>query len=202
VADTTIPQSQSRSPDVFKWVCLAVATMAAGWLGWVINDLRLELKKTAGTLNRELPKILANTKTITESMKDLSNDLKQLRELGGISGGAKDNSLVKYADDVLDLIQKQDAKIGKKKLLRDSLKDPLPAKEWVVGARREAIYHSFRVRSKREMLEKLTTTLTGGTWYIQFADEDPVPLLEWVKQNHPDSAKLFQPPKPKAGKTK
>jgi hypothetical protein len=187
-----------HSDSLFKWLCLLAAVAAAGFLCWGVNDLRLELKETTATfkqtaekLNHDLPRILANTKASTETLKALSQDVKNLRQLAGTAGGKRDDSLVLYADSLLNLIGKQDAKIGRKKLIGRKLNDPVPAKEWVVGARREAVVQAFRVRSKPEMLEKLGKTVTGSHWYIQFADSEPQPLIDWAKQKHPETAKLF-----------
>lgn len=188
----------ARSDDLFKWLCLLAAVAVAGFLCWSVNDLRLELKETtatikqtAETLDSDLPRILANTRASTETLSVLSQDVKNLRQLAGTAGGNRDESLVLYADSLLNLIAKQDAKIGRKKLIGRKLNDPVPAKEWVVGARREAVVQAFRVRSKQEMLDKLGKTVTGGHWYIEFADADPQPLIDWAKQKHPQTAKLF-----------
>ncbi len=45
---------------MFKWVCLLVAVVALAGLGWVINDLRLEAKRAADTVNERLPKLFTN----------------------------------------------------------------------------------------------------------------------------------------------
>lgn len=178
------------SESAFRWICLAIAMLALFGLGWMLNELRANLKRTADTLNNDLPRILANTKASTETLKLLAEDLKNLRNLAGVSSGSRDRSLVTYADSVLDLIERQQARIGKEKLFGKSLANPMPANEWAVGARREALYQSFRARSRRQMLERLSKTLTGKTWYIQFEDAKPIPLLDWLLENHPESLDL------------
>lgn len=190
MADSNLP---APSRDVFRWVCLAAAVLAVAWIGWCVNDVRLELKRSAATLNEHLPRILANTKSSTETLKVLSQDIKEVRDLAGVNTGSRDKSLVRYADSLLDLIEKQKANIGKKKLLGKTLKDPRPAAEWVVGARREAVYQSFRVHSKREMLEKLcTTAIAGRDFYIQFEGQTPQKLIDWAKANHPETRALAE----------
>lgn len=190
----------TQTTDPFRWICLAVAVIAVGFFGWAVNDLRLEIKETSRKLNEDLPRILANTKKSSETLAKLAEDVKNVRNLAVGSGKSKDNSIIIYADDLLSLIEKQDAVIAVEKVIGKKLKDPKPAKDWVVGKRREALFLSFRVRSKREMVEQLCKTLTRRKWLIKFKDEKPKPLLEWLKANHEPTAALFMERKPKAKK--
>ena len=187
----------TQSTDPFRWICLAVAVIAVGFFGWAVNDLRLEIKETSRKLNEDLPRILANTKKSSETLAKLAEDLKNIRNLAVGTGKTKDNSITIYADEVLTLVEKQDAVIAVEKVIGKKLKDPKPAKEWVVGKRREALFLSFRVRSKREMVEQLCKTLTRRTWLIQFKDKEPQPLLDWLKANHEPTNALFSAAKPK-----
>lgn len=182
----------TQTTDIFRWSCLGVAVVSVGFFGWAVNDLRLEIKQASQKLNDDLPKILANTKKSTETLAKLSEDIKNIRNLAVGSKKTRNTSITIYADEVLTLVEKQEAVIGVEKVIGKKLKDPKPAKEWVVGKRREALYLSFRVQSKREMVEQLCKTLTRRTWQIQFKDEKPQPLLEWLKANHPVTKALFE----------
>ncbi|HEX6984067.1 MAG TPA: hypothetical protein VF170_01765 [Planctomycetaceae bacterium] len=161
------------------------------WLGWMVNDLRLELKRSAETVNQNLPVILENTRKSTETLAEVSRDIKDLRDLAGVQDAPRDETLVAYADGVLDLVESQaDAQIGIEKLIGKNLSDPLPAPEWVAGARKEAVWLTFRAKSKRELLDRLTESKFGSPWKIRIGDADPVPLRDWLVENHSPTAEV------------
>lgn len=170
-------------------VGLAVMLALAAWFGWMLNDLRLELKRSAQTVNRDLPVILANTRKSTETLAEVSSDIKELRNLAGVDDTQRDKTLVTYADSILDLVERQhEAQIGVEKLIGKSLSDPLPAKEWVAGARKEAVWLTFRAKSHAELLDRLTQNKFGTEWKIQFGDEPPQSLRVWLVEHHPPTA--------------
>lgn len=169
------------------------ALLIAVWFGWMLNDLRYELKRSAETVNRDLPVILANTRQSTETLAEVSSDIKELRNLAGLEDAPRDKTLATYADSILDLLETQtDAKIGTEKLIGTSLSDPLSAKEWVAGARKEAVVLAFRAKSRPELLERLTKSKFGTEWKIQFADAQPMSLRTWLVENHPPTAEIDQ----------
>ncbi len=173
---------------MFKWVCLVVAVLAVTATGWMLNDLRVELQKTVKTLNDSLPEILENTTKGSETLAVLSEDLKQLRDLVGLSANPRDKSLVAYADSVLDFIESQDAQIGlKKKVFGGGLKSAVPTNEWVVSARKEALWLIFRAKSRDEFLRRLCENKFGTKWFIEFSGGQPVALIEFLSENHPDT---------------
>jgi hypothetical protein len=53
---------------VFKWICLAVAVLALGMFGWMLNDVRLEMKRLAAQAEERLPRILSQTERITTQL--------------------------------------------------------------------------------------------------------------------------------------
>lgn len=170
---------------MFRWLCLALAVATVTGFAWMINDLRIELKRSVTTLNESLPIILDNTKKGTETLVVLSQDIKQLRDLAGVSTQGRDTSLVGYADGVLDFIESLDAEIGiQKKVLGSGLKDVHSAKQWVVSARKEALWLTFRASSQEELLQRLCTNKFGSKWFIQFPGKPPVVLIDFVKANH------------------
>jgi hypothetical protein len=201
---------------MFKWICLAVAVIFLSVLAWMLNDMRLELRRssemlhtTGKTINEHLPAIVDKTRKTTDSLAEhlpeiaqklrtttttvaeLTEDIRQLRELVGLASGQKrDDGLVAYANSVLGTLEMSGGVIGLKKLSGRGLKNPVPAKEWVVGARREALVLSFLVRSKTEMLTRLGKNKFGFNWYLQVADGEPVTLIDWLKANHPPTQEL------------
>lgn len=172
---------------------LAVLLLALiGWFGWMLNDLRLELKRSAATVNRDLPVILANTKQSTQTLAEVSDDIKELRNLAGVSDVPRDETLVAYADSVLDLVEAQQAVIGTNKLIGSSLSDPQPAAVWGAATRKEAVWLTFRAASKRELLDRLTETKFGSAWQIQFGEDKPLPLRDWLGEHHPPTAEVVK----------
>lgn len=177
-----------------KWLLGAagIALLAfAAWFGWMLDDLRRELKRSAQTVNRDLPVILSNTRESTQTLAEVSSDIKELRNLAGVEDAPRDKTLVTYADSVLDLIESQaEAVIGTEKLIGSALSDPVPAAEWVAGARKEAVILTFRAKSKQELLGRLTESKFGSPWKIQFGEEEPVELKAWLVENHPPTAEV------------
>jgi hypothetical protein len=198
---------------MFKWACLAVAAAAALGLGWMVNDLRRELRRTADNVNAHLPAILEKaqkstdtlhdslpdivekTKTSTATLAELSEDVRQLKELAGLTSPARDKSLVAYADSVLDFLQSADATVGTRRLVGKGLTEVLPAKEWTVRARKgKVLYLVATCGSREEFVTKLGDKVLGTQWYVQQEGREPVALAEWVRANHPGSKDLAAKP--------
>lgn len=195
---------------MFKWVCLAVAVIALSLLAWEVNDLRLEIKRTNDrvnqhlpqilerldaatlTLNQQLPRIVDRAELTADTFAEISQDIKQLKELAGLVNSPRDKNLVAYANSVLKLIEAQDAVIGTKRLTGKGLSSPVPAAEWASGARKESLFLTVVCRSRGEFLDRLCyrLALTRPAWQIQFERQEPVPLRTWIKENHPESKDL------------
>lgn len=218
---------------MFKWVCLGVATAFLVVVGWMINDIRLQVRrsaevvqeagqnvnehlptmvqksrqttemlsnhlpevvekvrKAADVLSKDLPPMVEHAAQAAEELAELSADIRQLKELAGVSSTVRDQNLVAYANSVLKKIETSGGVIGVKKNLGHGLKNTRPAAEWAVGGRKEALFLSLLVKSKKEMLTRLATTKLGFSWYMQMPGKEPVRLLDWLKENHPDSQNL------------
>jgi hypothetical protein len=80
--------------------------------------------------------------------------------------------------------------IGVRKTMGKGLKNPVPAAEWVAGERREALFLVVLGRSKKEMLKAIVTTKLGFSWYIQLPGQEPVKLLDWLRENHAQTKEL------------
>ena len=173
---------------VFKWVCLGLAAAAAGVLIFLVDDARRELKRTNAIVHAHLPEILANARVASETMARLSKDIESMRDLAGLSA-PPDRALATYADGVLDFLERQPGAIGLEKVLGKQLKDLVPAADWARDARKEALWLTFRASTRAELLERLGKTKLGSPWYYVPPGGAPVPLIDFVRQHHPDSAK-------------
>ncbi len=183
---------EASSRSGFAWACLALAVLTIGITGWMVNDLRVAVKSNIQRLDEHLPEILANTKRSSETLAVLSDDIKQLRDLAGVSNGTRDRSLVVFADSLLDELQESKGKVGlKPKLFGKALKDTELASDWVVQARKEALWLSFRSKSKTELIERLCKNKFGSDWYTQEGEGDPELLMDWfrAKELHPEPNK-------------
>lgn len=192
---------------MFKWVCLAVAVVFCSVLTWLVNDMRLQIRRsgetvqaTAETINKhlptlgeQLPEIVEKVRATTDTVAELAADIRQLKELAGVTSTGRDQNLVAYANSVLATIEASGGTIGlKKKLGGSGLKNEAPAKEWAAGARKEALLLTVLARSKKELLTRLAKNKFGSSWYIQIGNSEPVELLEWLKANHPETKALFE----------
>jgi hypothetical protein len=183
---------------MFKWVCLGVGVAFLAVVVWMLNDIRQETRKsvetfqvTGQTVNEHLPVIVEKSRTTTETLADLAEDIRQLKELAGVSNVTRDRNMVAYADSVLDAIEASGGTIGLRKLLGGSgLKDTLPAREWVVAARKEAVVLTALAKTRKELATRLGKNKFGSPWYIQVGSGEPEPLLDWLRANHPPSKEL------------
>lgn len=212
---------------MFKWYCLGVAVVALLVFGWMVNDMRLEIKHGAARVNEQLPQILDNTRqatttvneklprivervdqttktvsdslpgllakaeTTAETVAELSEDVKEFKVLwSGLNPQAQDAGLLRYATGVLKLIGSQDAVIGTEKVFGKELSNPQPAKDWAAATGKEAAGLAVVCKSRPEVLTSLCRTKFRSQWLIQFPGKPPVPLIDWVKQNHPESREL------------
>ena len=187
---------------MFKWTALSVGTLVLITLMLILNDLRRELKRTAQTVNEKLPQILEKTEKSTATLADLSDDIRQLRNLGGLVPGAADDphrtTLAQYADSILDRLESVEGVIGTKPLLAGNdpkeLKDPQPVKEWTAAARKEAMLLVFRAKSKEDLLTRLTQTRYGSDWYLHPAGDKPLKLSDWISRELPTTRSAADAP--------
>ena len=184
--------TSSPAPRALHWVYHALAIFAFVILIFLLNDLRREFHRTGETVNRHLPEILEKTRTSTETLARLSDDIRQLRDLAGATG-PRDATLAKYADELLDTIEAAgaDARIGVEAIIGTGLKDARPAKEWTTDARKEAVFLTFTASSRQELLERLTKTKIGRDWLIQEGQTaTPVKLIDWLNAKHPSTGAI------------
>jgi hypothetical protein len=200
---------------MFKWLCLGVAVVFLAVVCWMINDIRLHVRRSAGvvneagqninehlpaivqksrqateTLSKNLPPMVDHAAAAAEELAELAADIRQLKELAGVTNTVRDQNLLAYANSLLRTIETSGGVIGVKKTFSQGLKNTRPAAEWAVGARKEALFLSLLVKSKKEMLTRLAKTKFGSHWYIQLPDKQPATLLDWLRENHPGSRDL------------
>jgi hypothetical protein len=202
---------------MFKWSCLAVAVAFLTVLAWMVNDVRLEIRRsteliqaTGHTVNEHLPTIVDKTKQTTDvvtehlpeivqktrvtvdTVAELAGDIHQMRELLVGTHTPTDTNLVTYANSVLKCIEASEGKIGLKRLPPGKgLKSLLPAKEWVAGARLEAVFLTLVAKSKKDLVTRLARNKFGFHWYIQVGADEPSTLLDWLKANHPETKEVL-----------
>src|SRR5688572_23232668 len=113
----------SVPPSLLRALVYTVALLLALLFAWLINDLRLQLRQTAATVNEKLPSILEKTERSAAALAELSQDVSQLRDLAGATG-PRDATLATYADAILDRVEKSGMMLGTRARLSDALADP------------------------------------------------------------------------------
>jgi hypothetical protein len=172
-----------------KWFYPVLAVLVTAAVLLMLNDLRIQARRSTETINAKLPEILDKSKRTADTLAVLSEDIKKLRALAGATNDVRDPALVDFATAVLDRIESTDAVIGlMPKLIGTELKETQPAREWVVDARKEAVLLVFRAHSREELLDRLGKNKYGSDWYIQPKGKNPVTLSQWVKENLPAAA--------------
>jgi hypothetical protein len=183
-----------------------LAVLVSGFVCYQVYELRQDIRsstaaardnipaildnsnKIAQAAQENIPTLLENSNRIAKSVVKLTDDLAALRELVAPSTGPGSDvtppMLATFASGLLDTIEKSGGEIGSKG-------SPYrKATEWVVGERKEALWLSFRVKSKAEMLDKICKTIFGNPWMIRFGKDHPVPLREWLLKQRPELAEL------------
>jgi hypothetical protein len=201
---------ERKSPVVFKWVCLLVAVIALSVFGWMLNDIRLQVHRTAekadnlaekadkqlpailnnaervsAQLDKHLPVILADAESAVDSLSAASQDLDLTRGLLGRGPGApSDEKLATYGESILGLIARQpDATIG---VVQPSpgagLKKPVPAKAWAAAHRGDPRILSTFAASEPEVLHGLARTFSAAPLHIQLPGQVPRLLADWLQE--------------------
>lgn len=155
-----------------------------------LPDVMEKIQLMTETVVESLPEIVERIDHTTEVIAELAEDIRQLKELAGLTGGKRDENLVAYANSLLKAVEASGGSIGVRKLMSAGLKNTVSAAEWVAAARKEALLLSVLVKSKKEMLMRLGKTKLGASWYIELPGKEPITLIEWLKENHAETKAL------------
>ena len=189
-------QQEPLEVTMFKWTALAVSTVILVWFGWMINDVRSNARQSLDTINRDLPEILDKTRAGVATLSKVSDDIEQLRDLAGAAGGPTDKALVVYAKQLIKTIETEgkDGKMlpdthgfGLSAMAQSTIGSTPPEKveDWIVGARKKAVYLVLTCDSREELLKEFCKTKFGAPWQIQIGTAKPVSLEEWLKSRLP-----------------
>src|SRR5205823_4927456 len=63
--------TSKESPSVFKWVCLLVAVVALSVFGWMLNDMRLQVRGVTERADKQLDRTDRLTKQLDEHLPKL-----------------------------------------------------------------------------------------------------------------------------------
>src|SRR5262249_51165853 len=153
-------------------------------------DIVQRTHATSEIVTKNLPRVIDRVDRTTEVMVGLAEDVRQLKELAGLTNAPRDKGVTAYASSVLEKIASSGGVVGVRKTMGKGLKNTVPAAEWVAGERREALFLVVLGRSRKEMLKAIVTTKLGFSWYIQLPGQEPVKLLDWLRENHPPTKEL------------
>jgi hypothetical protein len=170
---------------VFRWSCFGVAVVALVVFGWMVNDVRGEVKRTNELVTRHLPQIIDNVRTGTETLASVARDIDGLRDLAGIAGGPNDPSLIRYADAVLDFLEQLPGQIGLEKVVGSDMKDLISARAWVADSRKEALWLTVRADTPAELVDRLAHNKFGSAYYYVGPDGARIALAELIRSKVP-----------------
>ncbi len=202
----------SQSPDrLFKWACLAIATLFGAVVLYMIVDLKRDVTRSLdsaqsavseantalGTVNEKLPTIVGEVKKGTEALSGLAEDVELLKSVMGIEKSDRGlRGLTRYADEIETVLH--EATTGKNAMIKieafigTSLKDVETVDEFLIGLNKEIVVILAVAKSKEEVLWRVchSGVPRRKPFYIAIDDGEPVTLSEFIKSRHQESAGL------------
>lgn len=200
---------------MFKWACFGLASFFVLGCLAILNDIRLQVRassrpivevgellethlpplvettrQNADRIATHLPEVVDRTRSAAEVLGELAEDIRQLKELAGLTQNPRDKNLIAYTDSLLKRIEAAGGVIGVSKNVGGGIKNTVPVTEWLSGARKEALFLTLLVRSKKEMAQRLCRTKLGFHWWIQPPGQEPTRLVDWLRANHPETGQL------------
>jgi hypothetical protein len=150
-------------------------------------------RNATDALGEDIPAIVTRTRDVSETVSELAADLRKMKTALAHVKAERDPELVAYADSLLDFVGRTEAQVGARPLigLGSGLQNPVPAKAWAASARNEATLATIIHRSKLAVLTAMTSNALGQPWFMQFGNKR-VLMLDWLKQNHPETRELFE----------
>jgi hypothetical protein len=170
---------------MFKWIALCTGCAFLAALTWMVNDMRLQVRRTSTVVTETVSELRDDVRTVRQTVANIKQTVAKIPLVRA------DEDLAAYANSVLSAIEQSGAQIRVKAVLGKGLKKPVPAKEWVVGERLEVMVLTRMARSKKDVLANVATNKFGSPWLMQFEGGETVPMLDWLKKNHPPTKALF-----------
>ena len=166
---------------MFRWVVYCTGVLLGIALLVIANDVRFIVKTNFAT-------VIAKTELTAQSAQAVAGDVKEVRQLLGISGN-RDAGFLGYANSLFDQLSNvpDGTMIGR----GASMKDAVPAAGWIVGARKEAILLVATEKSKEAILHKLSiSAIRKIEFFIMIPGKDPESLESWIRREHAESSSL------------
>ena len=187
LADKTDALEEPKPTRTFR--ILTQAEQATAQLDRHLPRILAQTEKAVDAVNQQLPPLLANADTAVVNLAELSSNLRQYKGLMGVVHNGKQNKdLFSYGASILSLLGEQNAVIGVKKPgPKKVLEHPVPAKQWAAAAQPDVHFLSLIAKSKEDVLHGLARTGSAAPWQIQFADQAPRLLADWIREVHPAS---------------
>ncbi len=198
---------------MFKWICLSVALVFAVLLLLLVADLKrdvtrsLEAANTAvtdanqavGTVNEKLPEIVTEVKSGTEMLAALAEDVALIKSVAGMDREQQERGvrgLATYADEVQRLLSEHTRGKGvivmKEKVIGTKLEEVESMEEFLVGLSKEMVTLVLLAKSKQEILDRAchSSPPRRKPFFLKFADSEPIPMIDFIRRHHPESAAL------------
>ncbi len=199
---------------MFKWVCFG----AAAGFGIVtlvfIYQLKTEVtsalasaesavedaNQAVTTVNDQLPEIIAQVKTGTETLSQLAEDVELIKSVAGVSDGTSDKGirgLATYADEMQQMLRDRTQGAGATILIQEifgkDLKEVESIEEFLVGLNKEMFGIILPLaKSRQEILYRATHSRPPRRqpFHIRLPGQEPQRLDDFIRRHHAASASL------------
>ena len=198
---------------MFKWTCFSVGVIFGVILLVLVVDLKREVtesldranqtvaeaNKTAETVNAQLPEMVAEVRSGTETLAGLAEDVELIKSLAGLDAEQSDRGvrgLATYADGLQQVLAEKTSgkkvQVMKEKLIGKKLEVVESMEEFLVGLSREMVTLVLFAKSKEEILDRACHSgpPRRKPFYLRFPGEEPVRMDDFLRQHHPASAEL------------
>lgn len=198
---------------MFKWVCFWSAVIFGFVLLVLIVDLKRDVTKSLDTanaavadaneavavVNDRLPEMIGEVKSGTETLAGLAEDVELIKSLAGLNAEQSKQGfrgLATYADEIQKLLNEQTegkgVKVMKEKVIGKKLEEVESMEEFLVGLSKEMVTLVLLAKSKQEILHKACYAGPPRRlpFHLKFPGEKAIPLLDFIKKHHAESAEL------------
>jgi hypothetical protein len=198
---------------MFKWSCLVGAIIVSIVLLILVADLKndvtraldtanaamVEANEAVAVVNEQLPEMIGEVQTGTETLAGLAEDVELIKSLAGLNAEQSKQGfrgLATYADEIQKVLVEQtegrEVSIMREKVIGTKLEVVESMEEFLVGLSKEMVTLVLLAKSKQEILHKACHSgpPRRKPFYLLFPGEEPVLLEEFVRKHHPESADL------------